>query len=591
MNNLDTIIEVTKNIALMIIGLKGVKTAIEIATVAQRIFNLVVRANPYVFAAIALGTLVAAAFAFNKETDQTIENHRKLQREIDQTNYDQKNLADTYKESAWAAERYGIETDDLREANEILAQSIDSTAGEINRFNNLRLDGAIASMNAYKAATSLAERQAQSFADSYAYLESIGAVTARTAASTASGATATGGAAESAFDKVRKFIKDAQKDLRKAQETYNETVRSAREDYAKNVIKTEQEFADRLAGIVQQSQNRLRTAFADVVRVSLTDIFTVEETQSVENLVKGLQERLGKSRALLERAGELNAAGFSQTFIEQVVQAGVDTGNELAQAILDATPDTQRELQGLFTEVERTAETGMDSLAREIYDKAGLATRELRTLYENTQQELTDTLLQLKLDLDNDIIDANAAFVDSIGEIRDRLRENIAGMKGDLGGLEGTLEQFYGKLDKLEGGAKEDIASVGKTTESAGQVAESTSDLITVAASAIQGATGILIDSASDVGAVYSYLGERIAAAERFASNIGDPAQAQSALAIAQDFRTQQAMLRGGVTTGTVININVKTDSTQSVAMVGKTLGNTINKYVTAGGQVLVSPT
>jgi tRNA uridine 5-carbamoylmethylation protein Kti12 len=400
-----------------------------------------------------------------------------------------------------------------------------------------------------------------------------------------------GAAAETAFSKVQRFIKDSQKSLANAQKTYNSAIKAAKDNYVESVLRTEQQFAEKLAGIVQQSQNRLRNAFASAVRVSLTDIFTVEETSSVENLVQGLQERLSKSRNLLNKAAELNAAGFSQTFIEQVVEAGVETGNELAGAILAATPETQAQLQQLFSEVEDTADTGMDSLAQEIYDKAGLATRELRELYSETQQELVDTLLDLKKNLDASIVDANQSFVDSIKDIREQLQENIAGMKGDLGGLEGTLEQFYNKLNKLQGGAEDDITSVSKTTESATETATAAADTVAVAASAVQGATGILIDSASDVAGVYSYLGERIAAAERFARNIGDPRQAESALAIAEEFRQQQQGLRAGVSTGTVININVKTDSTQSVAMVGKTLGNTINKYVTAGGQVLVSPT
>ena len=400
-----------------------------------------------------------------------------------------------------------------------------------------------------------------------------------------------GAAAETAFSKVQRFIKDSQKSLANAQKTYNSAIKAAKDNYVESVLRTEEQFAERLAGIVQQSQNRLRNAFASAVRVSLTDIFTVEETSSVENLVQGLQERLSKSRNLLNKAAELNAAGFSQTFIEQVVEAGVETGNELAGAILAATPETQAQLQQLFSEVEDTADTGMDSLAQEIYDKAGLATRELRELYSETQQELVDTLLDLKKNLDASIVDANQSFVDSIKDIREQLQENIAGMKGDLGGLEGTLEQFYNKLNKLQGGAEDDITSVSKTTESATETATAAADTVAVAASAVQGATGILIDSASDVAGVYNYLGERIAAAERFARNIGDPRQAESALAIAEEFRQQQQGLRAGVSTGTVININVKTDSTQSVAMVGKTLGNTINKYVTAGGQVLVSPT
>jgi len=59
------------------------------------------------------------------------------------------------------------------------------------------------------------------------------------------------------------------------------------------------------------------------------------------------------------------------------------------------------------------------------------------------------------------------------------------------------------------------------------------------------------------------------------------------------DWTRQLTDLRGAAATGnvagTVININVKTDTTQSQAMVGKTIGNIVTKYVTTGGQVLVS--
>jgi hypothetical protein len=69
-----------------------------------------------------------------------------------------------------------------------------------------------------------------------------------------------------------------------------------------------------------------------------------------------------------------------------------------------------------------------------------------------------------------------------------------------------------------------------------------------------------------------------------------------SAVGIRRELESQLGMLQslrtmGAAAVGTTININVKTDPSQSLAMVGKTLGNTITKYVTAGGQVLVSPT
>jgi hypothetical protein len=118
----------------------------------------------------------------------------------------------------------------------------------------------------------------------------------------------------------------------------------------------------------------------------------------------------------------------------------------------------------------------------------------------------------------------------------------------------------------------------------------------TAAAELINDATGILIDAFSDVDKVLAYLTSRIEAATQFANESairGETAAAMGALETRNLFRSQAELLRtqGANAVGTIININVKTDSTQSLAMVGKTLGNTITKYVSAGGQVLVSPT
>jgi hypothetical protein len=119
-------------------------------------------------------------------------------------------------------------------------------------------------------------------------------------------------------------------------------------------------------------------------------------------------------------------------------------------------------------------------------------------------------------------------------------------------------------------------------------------DSVVAATKELKNAAGIAIDSASDVAGVLTYLDDRIAGASAYANlaSISD-AQRQSALGTLAGFTNQRTSL-GGMTAeravGAVININVKTDSSQSLAMVGKSLGNTLTKYVTGGGQVIVSP-
>jgi hypothetical protein len=151
------------------------------------------------------------------------------------------------------------------------------------------------------------------------------------------------------------------------------------------------------------------------------------------------------------------------------------------------------------------------------------------------------------------------------------------------------------KLGKVETDAKARVDSVTSPGTGGGATGGGMSG-VNMAASAVTDATGIFIDSMSDVTRVINYLQERINAANEFANQsaiAGRTAEAMSAVNLRNQFRSQLGLIQtlGTGAVGTTININVKTDSTQSLAMVGKTLGNTITKYVSAGGQVLVSPT
>ena len=101
-------------------------------------------------------------------------------------------------------------------------------------------------------------------------------------------------------------------------------------------------------------------------------------------------------------------------------------------------------------------------------------------------------------------------------------------------------------------------------------------------------AAGLQVDSIADIAKTVAFLDLRVAAAEQFAATVGDPMQAASALAKASDWKTASGNLSSGATgVGTVININVKTDTTQSNAMVGNTLGKLVSKYVNDGGQIV----
>lgn len=252
-----------------------------------------------------------------------------------------------------------------------------------------------------------------------------------------------------AFEKVQKLIKNAQKEVLKAQTDYDKQVEKLRADNTKTVKQIEIDFGNRLADIAKQSRERLTSAFRTAASFSLSDLFKVEDTASVGNLVKGLTDKLQASRNLISNAGALNAAGFTQTFIEQVVSAGTETGNQLAKAILESNPETQAELKKLFLEMEQTTNAGMDTLAQQIYNKQGLATQELKDLYTLTQLELSEALIDQQLGFEEALLDAKNALVDSIQSIKTQLQADLDEMDGMFGGLGKTIDAFMLKLDEL----------------------------------------------------------------------------------------------------------------------------------------------
>jgi TP901 family phage tail tape measure protein len=265
-------------------------------------------------------------------------------------------------------------------------------------------------------------------------------------------------ATNTAREQVQRLVKNSQKQLADAQEQYNKTVDQANESYASNVERLQREYANRLEGIIQQSQQRLNDAYKSAVAVNISSLFERDENKSVEGLVKSLSDKLTASRNLLSNSAELASAGFSQTFIEQIVSAGTETGNELASAILDSTPEVQRELQELFRALEIESTQGMDALAESIYEKQGLATDELKELYAQTGNDLIEALENQQIILDQALLDANNKFAESVQTIKEKVLDDISEMEGGLGGLGGTVDMFIGKLDNL-------IAKYGEATE------------------------------------------------------------------------------------------------------------------------------
>jgi hypothetical protein len=418
------------------------------------------------------------------------------------------------------------------------------------------------------------------------------------------------------FAKVQEVIKRAQKAILRAEQDYEKTRIQLNKDSEDRIDTIKKDAAAKRKQFVDENVGLLTNAFRSATQLSLGDLFNkktetklvsdvkrisenltltvtkeVEKTtfSSVQSIVDKLRERILASRRLLENASKLSAEGFSETFIQQVIETGAETGNELASAILEASPETRAEFRSLFNELETVSSSGMDSIAQDILNKSAVYQA---ALYDMSKA-LNESLEAEQDRLSKALSEAGLAFAESMKEIKATFLEDLGSFDGWFAGLKGTIDDLLDKMDALKGKGLAD-AQAAITMPNTGARLAGAAVTENVAIKNIQNAQGIVIDSMKDVAGTAAYLQARIAAANTYIrSSSSNAAQEASARLQISNFQNELANLRGaaatGTVTGTVININVKTDTTQSQAMVGKTIGNIVTKYVTTGGQVLVS--
>lgn len=172
--------------------------------------------------------------------------------------------------------------------------------------------------------------------------------------------------------------------------------------------------ADKEASIMQQSVDRLRNAFATALGFNVKDEF--EKGGGVTGLLESLRNKLLGAQSLQRNAANLAGQGYSQTFIEQVLSAGTEGGNQLAQALAGATPETTQEIQTLFTQLEEISNSGLNSLAATMNQGGKLATDELRKAYAQVAVDLQSSLAEVDKNLLEGMAEAQKNYEEAIAE-------------------------------------------------------------------------------------------------------------------------------------------------------------------------------
>lgn len=255
-----------------------------------------------------------------------------------------------------------------------------------------------------------------------------------------------------------KILGEAQKERLDLEKDYNKEVLRLRKDYDNSVLKAQQDAANRRAEIVKQSVDRLRDAFRNATYRSIGDIFqelTYEgryiKGGTADKMLAALGIQTKKAKTLAADAASLAGLGFSQSFIEEVVAQGPDTGHALAQTIINSTPESIRQMQQYWTELQTTSTHGVDKVATELNAGMKLATEELMAQLVQVDTDLAATLKDLQEELQTNLTDAFTTYSNSLDAINTRTAAQVLAIDGQITQLNDKIAQFKSALGSLAG--------------------------------------------------------------------------------------------------------------------------------------------
>ena len=260
-----------------------------------------------------------------------------------------------------------------------------------------------------------------------------------------------------AYTKARE---EAAKRNAKIEEEYTKKQTELHKSANDKIAAAEQSAADKRTSIIMASIDRLRNAFASGTAASITDIFKSGAT-TADAMIEQLKNKLNGAKELQKNAAALQAAGYSQVFIEEVVKNGPEVGNQMAQALLNANADTQTQLQNLYGQVNDTSAHGLDALASTMNSGGKLATEELLKQFSQVTVDLNDTLSTINKDLLDNLATANDDYKAKLADSKATLDDALAAADEALAAANtATLKDFNEALKQNSADLADALATI-----------------------------------------------------------------------------------------------------------------------------------
>jgi hypothetical protein len=241
----------------------------------------------------------------------------------------------------------------------------------------------------------------------------------------------------------------AKEDRYELEKEYNKDVAQLNADYNKNVLNAQKEAAKRSAEIVKQSVDQLRSVYKSATYQSLGDIFSNLTYQgrylaggTTDKILSALGLKADKAKTLADDAATLAGLGFSQTFIEEVVSQGTDVGHQLAQTIINSTPESIRQMQKYWDALQNQSSHGVDLVASKLNAGVVLATEELTAQLAQVGIDLNEQLAQYNVELTGALASSFDTYANSLSKINSATAAQIISIDAQISSLKAKILQL-----------------------------------------------------------------------------------------------------------------------------------------------------
>lgn len=224
---------------------------------------------------------------------------------------------------------------------------------------------------------------------------------------------------------------DYQDKVDKLAQDHNDKLLALQVAAADKAAQIEQQGVDKRKSIIQQSIDVMTSAWNNATKISLDTLFT-EGGSTAGGLVGSLKTQLDKILQLQKDAGDLAAQGYSQSFINQVLAKGPEVGDQMAQAVLNATPETASQIKSLYGQIDTVSQSGLDQLAKTMNDGTQFATQAMAKQYADVAVEVSNSLAKNNADLQASLAKENAAFSSAVDQANAKLTKDLTANEKSL---------------------------------------------------------------------------------------------------------------------------------------------------------------